>query len=245
MLQPPLQCTSKSIVCFVVLCFLLCQNSSCGIIDSEVEVDQTTPQSAGAVTIELYYESLCPGCRNFITTSLYHAWKTLRQTGIMDIKMYPYGNAHEEKLPNGHYAYHCQHGDKECRGNFIEACIQRETNFNADVYFPVLECMETAKEPLTVAKQCLELYVPNAKWSLVSKCAHGSDGEKLMHEYAVKTGSLNPPHKYVPWIVINGEHTEELEQEAFDDLVGLVCKLYSGKKPDECQQDLVKLSLII
>ena len=72
-----------------------------------------------------------------------------------------------------------------------------------------------------------------------------SDGEKLMHEYAVKTGSLNPPHKYVPWIVINGEHTEELEQEAFDDLVGLVCKLYSGKKPGECQQDLVQLSLVI
>ena len=73
----------------------------------------------------------------------------------------------------------------------------------------------------------------------------GSDGEKLMHEYAVKTDSLNPPHKYVPWIVINGEHTEELEQEAFDDLVGLVCKLYSGKKPGECQQDLVQLSLVI
>ena len=62
-------------------------------------------------------------------------------------------------------------------GNFIEACIERETNFNADVYFTVLECMETAKEPLTwepVAKQCLELFVPNAKWSLVSKCAHVS-----------------------------------------------------------------------
>ena len=59
-------------------------------------------------------------------------------------------------------------------GNFIEACIQRETNFNADVYFPILECMEAAKEPLTVAKQCLELFVPNAKWSLVSKCANVS-----------------------------------------------------------------------
>ena len=57
-----------------------------------------------------------------------------------------------------------------------------------------------------------------------------------MHEYAIKTGNLNPPHDYVPWIVINGVHTEELEQEALDDLVKLVCKLYSGKKPEECQQ---------
>ena len=46
-------------------------------------------------------------------------------------------------------------------------------------------------------------------------------------------------------IVINGVHTEKLEDEAFKDLVGLVCKLYSGKKPDECQQDLVQLSLIV
>ena len=38
--------------------------------------------------------------------------------GIMNIKMYPYGNAHEEKLPNGHYAYDCQHGEKECRGKY-------------------------------------------------------------------------------------------------------------------------------
>ena len=43
--------------------------------------------------------------------------------------MYPYGNAHEKKLPDGHYAYECQHGDVECQGNFIEACIQKETNF--------------------------------------------------------------------------------------------------------------------
>ena len=74
----------------------------------------------------------------------------------MDIKLYPYGNAHEKKLPNGHYAYTCQHGDLECKGNFIEACIQQETDFNADVYFPVLECMESSDKPLTVAKQCLE-----------------------------------------------------------------------------------------
>ena len=46
-------------------------------------------------------------------------------------------------------------------------------------------------------------------------------------------------------IVINGIHTEKLEDKAFKDLVGLVCKLYSGKKPDECQQDLVQLSLIV
>ena len=90
----------------------------------------------------------------------------------MDLRMYPYGNAHEKKLPNGTYVYECQHGAKECQGNFIEACIQRATNFKASFYYPVLECMEAAKDPLNVAQQCLELFVPNAKWSLVSECAN-------------------------------------------------------------------------
>ena len=95
-------------------------------------------------------------------------------SGILDIKMYPYGNAHEKKLPDGHYAYECQHGGLECQGNFIEACIQKETNFNSNYYFPVLECMESADRShiLDVAKQCLELFVPNSNWNLVNECAH-------------------------------------------------------------------------
>ena len=50
----------------------------------------------------------------------------------------------------------------------------------------------------------------------------------------VKTESLDPAHNYVPWLVINGEHTNELESEAMKDLKGLVCRLYTGQKPSEC-----------
>ena len=50
----------------------------------------------------------------------------------------------------------------------------------------------------------------------------------------VKTESLDPAHDYVPWLVINGEHREDLQEKAMRDLRGLVCRLYSGSKPTQC-----------
>ena len=41
-----------------------------------------------------------------------------------------------------------------------------------------------------------------------------------------KTESLDPPHNFVPWIVVDGEHDNEIQQAAMDNLLALVCKLY-------------------
>ena len=41
-----------------------------------------------------------------------------------------------------------------------------------------------------------------------------------------KTESLDPPHQYVPWIVINGKHTDSLQTQAQTNLVSLVCNEY-------------------
>jgi len=51
-------------------------------------------------------------------------------------------------------------------------------------------------------------------------------GNKLQHDNAVKTENLQPQHQYVPWVTVNGEHTEHIEQEAERDLVRLICKTY-------------------
>ena len=40
----------------------------------------------------------------------------------------------------------------------------------------------------------------------ILKCSNSSVGNVMEHEMAEKTAQLNPPHKGVPWIVINGVH---------------------------------------
>ena len=46
-----------------------------------------------SVKVALGYESLCPGCREFLTHQLHPAYKKLYSTGILDITLVPYGNA--------------------------------------------------------------------------------------------------------------------------------------------------------
>jgi len=73
----------------------------------------------------------------------------------------------------------------------------------------------------------------------VDTCTKTKLGNQLQHIYAVQTENLQPPHKYVPWVTLNGQHTEEIEDEALNDLIKLVCKTYKGSNPpDECKKHL-------
>ena len=38
----------------------------------------------------------------------------------------------------------------------------------------------------------------------IKNCSTTEMGNKLEHEMAVVTNNLNPPHKYVPWVTLNG-----------------------------------------
>ena len=70
----------------------------------------------------LYYETLCPDCRQFMTTELYKAYQSVLD--IMGITIVPYGNADETyDSTNQTYLFVCQHGPEECLGNLIHVNI--------------------------------------------------------------------------------------------------------------------------
>jgi hypothetical protein len=82
----------------------------------------------------------------------------------------------------------------------------------------------TEGDVTTVAMRCADK--TQIDFSKVDACTKSKLGNQLQHIYAVRTESLQPQHQYVPWVTINGVHTEELEREAERDLVKLICKTY-------------------
>ena len=82
----------------------------------------------------------------------------------------------------------------------------------------------TEGEMETVASECAAK--SSIDYEQITACTHSRLGNELQHDNAVLTENLKPEHQYVPWITLNGEHTEEMEKQAEKDLIGLVCKSY-------------------
>eukprot|EP00063_Salmo_salar_P070693 XP_014045528.1 PREDICTED: gamma-interferon-inducible lysosomal thiol reductase-like [Salmo salar] len=207
----------------------------CGVLKQCLETNATKPNTLDqSVQVELYYESLCPACRYFLTSQLFPTWTMLQDA--MNVTLVPYGNA-EESFDGKKYQFTCQHGEEECLGNMLETCIFSVTGSNA---FQIIYCMEASTDVVKAGEKCVELYDPNTKWDSIMTCVKGDQGNQLMHQNAVKTGALKPAHDYVPWIVINGEHTEELQDKAMSSLFVLICSMYKPSKPEACSTALMK-----
>ena len=61
---------------------------------------------------------------------------------------------------------------------------------------------------------------------------NGEKGNDLMYKLSTETSSLVPPHKYAPWVTIDGKHSPDAE----DTLKDFLCK---GPLMDveECQKN--------
>lgn len=207
----------------------------CGVQKQCMELNATRPDpSVPPVEVTVYYESLCPGCRSFLTEQLFPTWTMLKD--IMMVHLVPYGNA--EELPSQN-SFLCQHGEPECKANIFEACI---LNVTGQAAFPIIYCMASSSDVINAALPCLQLNAPSVEWEAIQSCVIGGLGHSLMHENGVKTRSLKPAHRYVPWVTFNGVYKADWEDKAMSTLFNLICKLYEGIKPPVCTGALKKLN---
>ncbi|CAC5396506.1 IFI30 [Mytilus coruscus] len=187
----------------------------------------------------LYHESLCPDCIDFITNSLWKAFTKV--SDIFTITMVPYGNAMEKKEPNK-YKFYCQHGEAECVGNVIESCAiyilkNERASFNySHCIASYLNSQRSVDFP-KAAKKCAN--EQNINYDQIDACANGQLGNQLEHQMALMTRELNPPHDYVPWVTINGVHTEALQNQTETDLIRVVSDTYQCANEQNINYDQI------
>lgn len=193
------------------------------------KVEQFHPSApALPVNVSLYYESLCPGCRNMIKTQIYPTYQKLKSSGILNVMLYPYGNAHEKQVGQ-QWNFQCQHGEEECQMNLVETCALHLLSPTQKL--PYIHCVET-KPSLETGKLCAEML--DIEWAPIEKCYKGPEGNLLEHQMAVKTDALNPKHNYVPWFTVNGVHTDDIQNKMMANMLNYVCSVYKGVKPAAC-----------
>ena len=173
------------------------------------------------VKLSLYYESLCPDSRAFTLNHLGPTYEQLNK--YISLELVPFGNVNVTLSANHTPAYQCQHGEAECYGNRLEACVI----FNAlDDYTALnfVRCMfvhNNWTDTYGNGEKCFSLTLSD--WTPVKRCIDGKQGADLIEINWKKTSGLNPKKTAVPWIVINGKHTPEMQKEAEFGLFKYLC----------------------
>eukprot|EP01017_Pseudomicrothorax_dubius_P001632 TRINITY_DN0_c5852_g1_i1.p2 TRINITY_DN0_c5852_g1~~TRINITY_DN0_c5852_g1_i1.p2 ORF type:complete len:130 (-),score=34.11 TRINITY_DN0_c5852_g1_i1:38-427(-) len=76
-------------------------------------------------------------------------------------------------------------------------------------------------------------------YSIIKFCATNTEGNLLEHKMAQQTNALNPPHRYVPWVVVNGQHNVKDESEILSNLLEYACK-HSTVQIPECLNAMIQ-----
>ncbi|KAL4702958.1 hypothetical protein ACJJTC_008736 [Scirpophaga incertulas] len=188
------------------------------------------------VTIQVYYESQCGGCRDFFRTSLLYVYRELHDS--FEIQTYPYGFAETIINSDGAVEFKCQHGPNECYGNMLHACaIDILGNFTKALDFNA--CMMEQGNPGKgsndpSAEKCADLQ--NIKSQTIKDCAKSQKGADLVKRYGEKSNKIT--YEYIPYVIINGE---VWNQESNPDFMVAVCGVYNIP-PAPCVKYLAEIN---
>ncbi|WVY93296.1 hypothetical protein V8G54_032384 [Vigna mungo] len=192
------------------------------------------------VSLELYYESLCPYSANFIVNHLPKIFST-DLIPIVHLKFVPWGNANLQ--PN--HTFICQHGPNECFLNTVEACAI-DIWPQLGKHFQFIYCVEDLvnQQRANEWKSCYETLHLDPE--PIKQCYNSEHGKQFLFlgylvteivllrlelRYAAETDALKPPHKYVPWVVVDGEPLNE----DYENFLSYICKAYKGSDtPKSC-----------
>ncbi|MCQ2818664.1 MAG: GILT family protein [archaeon] len=181
--------------------------------------------SISSTVIDVYIESLCPDCVEFITGS-FKKFYEYNQPNLVTVNFIPFGNANQTyNEQTKKWEFTCQHKENECYGNQLQTCainlMGREQSY------PLLICVyqnilkerdfdKTLAECLGERKDLLDQ---------INECKNSELGNLYEHEMASKTQK----HSSVPWVMVDGEYNEEVANRILESLTEYACSLPGNK----------------
>ncbi|XP_054158831.1 gamma-interferon-inducible lysosomal thiol reductase-like [Oppia nitens] len=200
--------------------------------------------AANTIQIGAYIESLCPDSRDFVNQQLWPTYEALKAESppVISVNLVPFGNADMTFVSNSTtqpmLTYTCQHKGQECLGNIIQSCAF--IKLDLDKSLGLTNCMFKStnwRTPYQSSAQCAKDL--NIDFTVLSDCANSLEGLAIEYFMSGQTRSLEPKHNWIPWVTLNGVHTQQIQDEATTDLLGLICKTYRGSTtPKACQSKL-------
>lgn len=187
-------------------------------------------EDSDPVRLAVFFESLCPDSIRFMEDQLYPTWNNVPE--IMDVDLNAYGFITETPLTGGGYKFECQHGPDECEGNLMLACAKNYITDQSQ-YVDFTLCVMMSDNPPYSGQTCAD----NAgiPFNQIDECWKSEESQHLLHEIGLQQNGLRPVVDWVPWIVLNDEHTDEIQADAESGLQVLLCSAYEGTKPAACQ----------
>lgn len=182
------------------------------------------------ISLDVYYEALCPDSKNFIVRQLGPAYEKLHE--IIDISFIPYGKASTKKTESG-YEFDCQHGPPECQANKFHACAVKQLDSKISV--PLVVClMEHNYDTKNGLVKCAKKL--GITYSDIDSCAEGKEGDHLLYLFGELTHDLSPAVYFIPTVEI--EKSQERFRKSLRNLHDEICEEYQtkfGKTYSECQ----------
>ncbi|XP_043198441.1 gamma-interferon-inducible lysosomal thiol reductase-like [Amphibalanus amphitrite] len=188
------------------------------------------PAEPAPLVLGVYYEALCPDSRDFVVDQLNTTYSRVPE--IITPILVPWGKASVDA--DG--VISCQHGDEECWGNRLLACVADAVSAEA-VRVGVISCLMDKQRslhrdgPACVAAVGLD-------WEAQTGCAAGDQSYQQALQFGQQTDALQPALTFVPTITLDGSQGSADQQEAlFTDLLNTVCAEWQsryGQTPDGC-----------
>lgn len=123
----------------------------------------------------------------------------------------------------------CQHGPAECR---LDRTINCATHLypGQAAWLPFVVCLEAAPRDAREKEVAGCAEGAGMDPAALLHCAEGEEGAALERAAEAETAALVPPHRYVPWVTVNGVPLGTMDEK----LALFVCVAYAGARPDTC-----------